>query len=239
MSGGIDFEGGGAAPAACVACGKPLAGEYWEANGKVACTSCKERIDVSSLEGTPMSRFLMASALGTGAALVGTLVWWGVAHFTGFEAAIIAIGIGWLVGTAVQRGSNARGGKGYQFLAVGLTYLSIVFAYMFLGYESLDQAQRDELGIAAWPILFVISLAGPFLGGLSSILSVIIVGVGLLQAWSKNRKFEIFWSGPHRIAAPGSDAAAADAPPSRLPPLPGTASRTEPPPLPPAPPDAG
>jgi hypothetical protein len=221
--GGIDFEGGGGAGLGCVSCGQPLVAEYWEANGKVACTPCKQRIDQVGTAGTPASRFLMASALGTGAMAIGTLVWWAVARYTGFEAAIIAIGIGWLVGTAVRIGAQARGGWLYQAMAVTQTYLAVVLAYVFLAHGQMEQAQKDELGVLLWPVLFVFSLVAPFAGGWGAILSVIIIGVGLLQAWQKNRPLSIAWSGPHRIA-PG---------PAAPPPLPEQGASPGPPPLPP------
>lgn len=216
MSGDIDFEGGGSAPAPCVACGNPIVGQYWEANGKIACPSCKSTIDTVGSAGTPMSRFLMASALGTGAMALGTLAWWAVARYTGFQAALVAIGIGWLVGTAVQRGANGRGGWIYQSLAVGLTYLSVTFAVMFLAWGEIGAAQREEWGVLTWPMLFVIAFISPVLNGWGSILSVLIVGFGLYQAWQKNRRMVIAWTGPYSLREPGEAAPAA----SSLPPLP-------------------
>jgi hypothetical protein len=228
MSDGIDFEAGAPAARACVSCGQPIRDEYWEANGKVACTACKDRIDSHLPSGSVVSRFLMASALGTGAMILGAAVWWAVARFAHIHAAIIAIGIGWLVGMAVQFGSQHRGGWVYQLLAVALTYLSIVFAYSFLILGELDAGQRADLGVLAWPVSFVMSFVAPVLGGASSILTVLIIGFGLWTAWKINRKVAIFWSGPHRVLQPGERPPA----PAPLPGFPGATSLPAPPPLP-------
>ena len=67
-------------------------------------------------------RVIMSTVYGGGAALLGSLVWYAVARITGMELGIIAIGIGLLVGVAVKKGSRARGGRGYQALAMALTY---------------------------------------------------------------------------------------------------------------------
>lgn len=228
MSDGIDFEGGLPSARTCVGCGRAIQGEYWEANGKVACTSCKDRIDARVPSGNAASRFLMASALGTGAMILGALVWWAVARFAHLEAALIAIGIGWLVGMGVRFGAQHRGGWVYQLMAVALTYLSIVLAYSFLILGELDVAQRDDLGVLAWPISFGMGFVAPFMGGAGSILTILIIGFGLWSAWKLNRRELVHWSGPHRIVRPGETAP----PPPALPGFPGATPLPPPPPRP-------
>ena len=49
---------------------------------------------------------------------------------TGYEIGLIAIQVGFLVGGAVRAGSEGRGGRGYQVLAVLLIYISICANYM-------------------------------------------------------------------------------------------------------------
>jgi hypothetical protein len=49
---------------------------------------------------------------------------------TGYEFGLIAIVVGFLVGAAVEKGSNGRGGWQYQTLAMFLTYTSIVSSYV-------------------------------------------------------------------------------------------------------------
>lgn len=221
MSDGIDFEAGSQASTACGICARPIAYEYWEANGKVVCPPCKTRVETQGFSGTPVSRFATAAALGIGAMLVGTLAWWAVAKYAQLQTAIIAIGIGWLVGMAVRRGSQGLGGWLYQVLAVALTYLSIVLAYTVLIVGEIDPLERAGLGAAQWLDVFVYSLGAPVMRGWGSILSVLIIGFGLFQAWKLNLRTSILWAGPHRVGEAVMH--------SSLPPLPGT--------QPPAPPD--
>jgi hypothetical protein len=95
----------------CEACQGPLAGIYFQANGRVICTTCRGRIDVVDTSLPRRERVIMATIYGGGAALVGSLVWYLVARVTGMELGIIAIGIGLFVGHGVRKGSRARGGR--------------------------------------------------------------------------------------------------------------------------------
>lgn len=205
---GIDFGAAERAPG-CDLCGQPLRDAYWEANGKAACLSCHDRIEASRVGGSPAARFLMASAYGTVAMLVGAAAWWAVARFAGLEAALVAIAIGWLVGRAVRAGSQGRGGLPYQLMAVAQTYLAIVLAYVALALPEIGEATRERVGILLIPTVVALSFVAPFAGGWGAILSIVIIGVGLYQAWAQNRPAVIAWTGPHPVRPA---MAAADAP---------------------------
>ena len=43
---------------------------------------------------------------------------------------LVALAVGWLVGTAVRAGSGARGGLRFQLLAFALTYAAVALAYV-------------------------------------------------------------------------------------------------------------
>lgn len=45
-------------------------------------------------------------------------------------------------------------------------------------------------------------LALPFLGGIENALGIVIIGIGLYEAWKINRKFDMTVTGPHAIVAP-------------------------------------
>ena len=57
-------------------------------------------------------------------------MYYGVLALTGYEVGLIAIVVGFMVGTAVRKGSQGRGGWKYQALAMFLTYTSIVSSYV-------------------------------------------------------------------------------------------------------------
>jgi len=113
------------APFACAFCNGPVIGEYYDAGGKFVCSRCRDAIESPSGGG----RFLIAAALGTGAAVIGGLLWFAVRRITGYEIGLVAIVVGLMVGIAVQRGAKGRGGPRYQALAIFLTYTGIALNY--------------------------------------------------------------------------------------------------------------
>lgn len=54
--------------------------------------------------------------------------------------------------------------------------------------------------VLAVALLFAIAFAAPFLAGFQNIMGLIIIGIGLYEAWKMNRRVEITLSGPYRVA---------------------------------------
>src|SRR2546430_16776483 len=80
--------------------------------------------------GTSGTRFAKALGLGLLAAAAGAGIYYAVAAATGSEYAIVAIVVGLLVGTAVRKGSNRRGGWGHQAPAMALTHSAIAVTHI-------------------------------------------------------------------------------------------------------------
>ena len=112
----------------CGGCGQPIRDTYYEVNGSLVCAGC--RASIEQPRGTRLRRVLQAAGLGTLAAIGGSLLYFGVAAITGREFGLVAIAVGFMVGTAVRKGSGGRGGWAYQTLAIALTYLAIVSTYV-------------------------------------------------------------------------------------------------------------
>jgi hypothetical protein len=139
----------------CLRCQKTIAGPFAMVDGAPYCTECYP--DVLSPEPPPVSdvgRFLRATVQGTAAAIPGVTVYYAVLRM-GFQASLVSILVGFLVGTAVRNGSQHHGGWHYQALAILLTYSAIVasFAAMIIpeamavhGQRRADQdaARQDE-----------------------------------------------------------------------------------------------
>lgn len=113
----------------CGLCGREAQGVYFQVGEQTACTRCKNQLEAGG-GGTRIGRFSRATLFGLGAGLVGASLWYLVRWLTGYEIGLIAIVVGYLVGSAVKRGSRGRGGLRYQLLAVGLTYVSICANYV-------------------------------------------------------------------------------------------------------------
>src|SRR5579871_645356 len=187
----------------CGLCRRPVAGEYFQIGHSVICGPC-----AATLSGTGSGAFPRALLFARGAALAGTIVWYAIIKFTGHEFGLLAIGVGLLVGKAVRKGGQGLGGGPYQALAMALTYLSITCAYVPLVLRGLEEANAGS-------ILTALSVAfqQPFAGGSNNIMGLIIIGIGLYEAWKINRRIPL--AGPFRIGPPQAPLAAT---PGALPP---------------------
>jgi hypothetical protein len=200
----------GAAPAAsvptCAACHQAITDAYFEVNGKVICPRCQQLIIAHHESGSPVARFLKAALFGIIAGAIGAAMWYVVrAVWKKGEWGIIAIVVGFLVGSAVRRGSNGRGGRGYQVLAVILTYLSICANYVPDLYRSALSGEHGAEVPKAFALAFaaVFSLAIPLMGGLENIIGMVIIAFALWEAWRINRRRPVTFNGPYRLA-PGA-----------------------------------
>ena len=53
----------------------------------------------------------------------------------------------------------------------------------------------------AWAVVLAIAFAAPFLGGLRNVMGLIIIGIGLYQAWKMNRYLPLTLTGPFTLGA--------------------------------------
>lgn len=133
-----DFAEG--APAqACGRCQKPLVRIYYEANGQTVCPTCCTELRWAH-QGPLAGALGRSLALGTGAAVLGSLLYYAVGALTGYEFGLIAIVVGFGVGYAVNKGSRGRGGWPFQTMAMVLTYLAIVATTIPAIVEVMTQA---------------------------------------------------------------------------------------------------
>jgi hypothetical protein len=219
----------------CSGCGTLLTGQYYQVNDKSVCPRCCEQIRASHAAGSPFRRALVATGAGIAAAIGGSILYYAILAISGYEFALIAIVVGYGVGRAVNWGSGGRGGRFYQGVAIALTYLAIVSAYVPLviseirkGDETRQTAPDSGSAAAATPvsqsaapapekpadaapatemnpfaaiaILLGILLAMPFLGGIENIMGLVIIGIGLYEAWKLNRPQVLAITGPHAIS---------------------------------------
>jgi len=148
----------------CRGCGQPIQHTYYEVNGSLVCAPCRAGLEHPL--GTPLSRALKATALGTLAAIGGSLLYFAVAAMTQREFGLVAIAVGFMVGTAVRKGSGGRGGWAYQTLAITLTYLAIVSTYVPLVVKEFQkEGSRSAARAHAAPTVpmdtITISARGP------------------------------------------------------------------------------
>jgi len=237
---------------ACALCGQSVWSTYYQVNGQLACERCKTDVELERNQGSGVGRFLRATLYGTGAGAVGAAIWYGVRAATDYEVGIIAIAVGFMVGAAVRKGSNGRGGWLYQSLAMFLTYGAIVGTYVPFIIQGLKQqvatsekltavpAGSPDSGSAPLPeaaespaaespvaqpappaaagaeegvsagrgllalvvvavLIAALAFAAPFLMGFQNMIGILIIGIGVYEAWKLNRRVPLEIAGPFRV----------------------------------------
>lgn len=213
---------------ACAFCGRPLTTTYWAVADQVSCGDCRERWQDALTGGSGALRFARASVFGLIAGALGATLYFAIAALTGYEIGIVAIVVGAMVGWAVRRGADHRGGWAYQLLAIALTYGAIVTAYVpelaqrfeYAAQQPVDahdlptkeELARVEPSAAAYLFAFPFAFAVPFLAGVENFMGMIIICIGLYEAWRMNKRLEVPISGPHAVGPPPT-AATDGAPP--------------------------
>lgn len=189
------------APAAptCARCGQAIESEYFEVAGAIVCQACSAALASEIDEGSPGGRFTRALVYGFGGAAAGAALYYGIVALTGYEIGLVAIAVGWLVGRAVQLGSRHRGGRVYQILAVGLTYVAIVSTYIPYILDAFGGSPDVGLGPLEGAVILLTALAAPFLAGLKNIIGLLIIGFALWQAWQMNARRPLVISGPYAV----------------------------------------
>jgi hypothetical protein len=182
----------------CTGCSRPVHSVYHEVNGQVVCSPCRAGVEGLARSGG----FGKALVLGLGAAAAGWAVYFAILKLFEFEFGLIAILVGFIVGKAVSNGSGGRGGWLPQALAIGLTYLAIVCTYVPLIADSMRSEDPSAAGAALYVVASVIAVLYPFLSVTESPMGLVIVAVGLYQAWKLNKRRELSITGPYTVAAP-------------------------------------
>jgi hypothetical protein len=210
-----EFDGQAPPTLACAFCNKPLAGQYWQIATRPACEQCRGSIARELDSSRSGQSFLRALGYGSLAALVGCIGWIAIEKLFHVQIGFVAIGVGYLVGKAVRKGSGGLGGKRYQALALALTYAAIALASLPELLEAVRQRADASSGAASgapslsgWALLLGIALASPFLQGTENIIGLFIIGIGLYEAWKYTRAVPVEVLGPFSAAVPPAPALA-------------------------------
>ncbi len=191
----------GTPPAACVACRQPVGETYFTAGKSVVCAPCKTRIENARPTSPGPLLLLRAVVCGLAGAAAGAVLYYAILR-AGFQIAFVAIAVGFFVGRAMQFGTGGARGLSLQIIGVVLTYVGIAAGYATWGSSLLRGGAIDRLVTTLeLPVLLVLDdLPG---SPLTALLTAVIIGVGLRQAWTMNRPLRRpAFEGPFRMAAP-------------------------------------
>jgi membrane glycosyltransferase len=146
-----------------------------------------------------------------------------------FTIGYFALGVGWMVGAAMKKASSGLGGKRYQVAAALLTYLAISAAGVPVLIHAINkdvekhnqelaarslQNDADAVGTAEvkvrmdWSkvqgLLIKYAVASPFMeleDGVSGIIGLVIIAVGVSIAWRMTARRPLQLEGPYSITA--------------------------------------
>lgn len=181
---------------ACEACGRSVGAEYFTVNDKPVCGDCRTTLLEAAKTPRSAGPLLRSGLFGLVAAIVGAAIYYAVIAITNFEIGLVAILIGYMVGYSVRKGANGRGGRRFQVLAVVLTYLAVGLAYAPLAFRELARAEKSAQMLVFVFALPIMSIISSFPGGL---LSALIIGIGLYQAWSMTGRPKLAVAGPYKV----------------------------------------
>jgi hypothetical protein len=130
----------------CQYCHQPMAGSYYRINGAMACGGCAEKTRGAGAIDTHAA-FMRALLYGIGAAVAGLVLYATVEITTGIIIGYVSLAVGWMVGTAMMKGSQGVGGRRYQIAAVLLTYAAVSMAAVpvWIHYAGKHRQQQQQL----------------------------------------------------------------------------------------------
>jgi len=191
----------------CALCNKIIFGRYYRVSEQMACSACtteaRQAYKRSGLAATPAA-FQRALLFGTGAAILSTMICANITALTNWTPGLLALAVGWLVGTAIRKGANGLGGVRCQYAAVLLTYAAIslsaipsqlYFAVKYAASISDRGAFLQHLLLAS--LLSPISNLGK--NPLAGAVGLFALCIGSYIAWQLNRTEFLEVNGPYNL----------------------------------------
>jgi Flp pilus assembly protein TadB len=131
----------------CQFCHQPIAGTYYRISDAMSCANCAQQMRGQLSKDTP-AVYMRALLFGVGAAIAGLILYATFEIVTGIIIGYISLAVGWMVGTAMMKGSKGVGGRRYQIAAVLLTYAAVSMAAIpvwihYAGKQKQQQAQQQ------------------------------------------------------------------------------------------------
>lgn len=201
----VDASAASAGSVVCSKCNAPIRMYYYHVDGETACSACKLSIErASGGPGKSGPGMLKAVLYGLGAAVVGAMIYYAVMEYLDLEIGVVAILIGFMVGYAIRNATAGQGGRKFQILAAGLTYFAVALAYAPFSLRGTTTGVGAEaaLGVGGG-LLFVLLLPIVVIIGSmpSGLISALIIGIGIRQAWSMTAGAHVLITGPFKVGS--------------------------------------
>jgi hypothetical protein len=132
------------------------------------CSDCFQIYEQELQQETKDIQIPQAITWGFAAAIIGSLLWYIIVVLTEYQLGIAAIAIGWIVATAVIRGSGNKRGPVVQKISVGITFFSMMLSeYLIIRhFLVLSLAEEGTYGI-------------PYLLPIATMAELIVLGIQL------------------------------------------------------------
>ena len=118
----------------------------------IICPNCASDIEQGLQAETENPNLILAVLAGLAAAIVSTLVWYGVVIITNLQLGFIAVGVGWLVAMAVIFGSGRKRGPALQAISVTITLVALAMSEYLIVRYSLSEYLAEQ-GFSRVPLL--------------------------------------------------------------------------------------
>lgn len=185
----------------CALCQKGIADNYYHLSGQVICPECAGQVEKHQASPGP-ALVLRGALFALAAAAVCSAVYATILIVAKFELALIAIAVGWVIGTAARRGTNGLGGRNVQYVAVAATYIAICGSLFFqIVWEAIQQGK--SFTAVGYVVMAGVSLGKPFFElseGFGGIIGLVILFFGMQQAWKQTGNLEgLALMGPYQV----------------------------------------
>jgi predicted lipid-binding transport protein (Tim44 family) len=129
----------------CQYCHQPVPGTYYRINDAMACPACAARAR-GELAKDSHAAYVRGLLFGVGAAIAGLILYATFAITTGIIIGYVSLAVGWMVGTAITKGSRGIGGRRYQIAAAILTYAAVSMAAVpiWIHYAGKNKQSQQE-----------------------------------------------------------------------------------------------
>ena len=133
----------------CSECRAPMRTQYFALNERPICAKCRPQFAKMIERGVgtaamrrAVTQGILITLLGAAALAAGVII------FPFFRLPIV-VGIGWFMGKRIMATVDGYGGRRYQYLAVGLTYVAILLGSLVPAIKEANDAARRRAAIEA------------------------------------------------------------------------------------------
>ena len=127
----------------CQFCHQPIAGTYYRVKYAMACSGCVEKMRGELAKDTHTA-YVRGLLFGIGTAVLGMILYATFAITTGIFVGYLSLAVGWMVWTAMIKGSGGIGGRRYQITAAALTYVAVSMAAVPVGIHYAVKHRQEQ-----------------------------------------------------------------------------------------------